>query len=245
MTTLESTFGDSGSQVAKTSGMAIASLVCSLICCLPITTIPGAVLGLVAMFSIRGNPARKGMGLAVTGLVLGVIFTAIQAVVYPTAFEYFAKWMELVEEGPEPALTSGFAGNVGDFKAQFHGPGATASDAEVQAFIDELRGRYGEFVSARLDEQQVQQGQRGGFGQTALPFPYILEFDNATVECETEIVFSDPQTGGFLFNIGHITVYDEDLGDLHYPGGTGQPMDDTGMDEPAMDEPPGEPGDGG
>ena len=72
MTQFESPFdaGDPGEQ--KISGLAIGSLVCSLICCVPVTTIPGILLGIWAMVSIGNNPARKGKGLAVAGIMLGV-----------------------------------------------------------------------------------------------------------------------------------------------------------------------------
>ena len=70
-------------QDRKTSGIAIASLVCSLICCIPVTTILGILLGVGAMVSIGSNPEKKGKGLAITGIILGAVFTALQAWAYP------------------------------------------------------------------------------------------------------------------------------------------------------------------
>ncbi len=213
MSQFESTFGEPDSSEQKTSGLAIASLVSSLICCLPITTILGILLGVGAMVSIGNDPAKKGKGLAIAGIVLGAVFTAGQAICYPPGYRFFKAFYELVEKGPRDVLTAGFAGDPIAFRAEFYGAGAAASDAEVLAFVGELRGRYGEFVGSRID-QTVQPT----YGQPAVPFPYLLEFENATVNAEVEIVFADPNVSGdFINKLGYITVFDEELGDLTFP----------------------------
>ena len=245
MTQFEGTFGDELTQPARTSGLAIGSLVCSLICCIPVTTILGILLGIGALVSIGGNPARKGKGLALSGILLGVLFTVGQGVIYPKAFAMGKAWWELVNRGPTNALSAGFAGDVVGFKAAFHGPGATASDAEVQAFIDELRRRYGEFQGGHLAQQQPQQTM----GQPQLPFSYVLQFENAQVEAEAEIIFGDPPDHeGFINKIGSVTIFDEDLGDLTYPpsgDADAAPSDPAPTTAPAeIPEPSGE-GDGG
>jgi hypothetical protein len=200
----------------KTSGLAIAALVCSLICCIPITTIPGILLGIIALVSIGGDPAKKGKGMALVAIILGVVFTAGQAYVYPKGYAYFKEVMQLVWQGPSEAMTVGFAGDAAAFKGCFHGPGASASDAEAQAFIAALRGRYGEYVGCRFDEETADSRQPP-FGKTSVTFPYVLEFDSGEVKAEAEIIFSDPVKGGFVNKLGHITVFDPDLGDLTYP----------------------------
>ena len=141
--------------------------------------------------------------------------------------------MEAVTVGPRDALTAGFADDPAAFRAEFHGTGANATDAEVQAFVDELRDRYGAFVGSRFNEQG---GGSPKFGQPKVPFPYLLEFENAKVDAETEIVFSDPQRGGFINKIGYVTVFDPDLGDLTYPGGTSAGQEPTPETAPTSDE---------
>ncbi len=234
MTQFESTFesGDVGEQ--KTSGLAVASLVCSLICCVPVTTIPGILLGIGAMVSISRNAARKGMALAVIGILLGVIFTGGQFFVY----RFFYEVAVLVMNGPTDALTAGFANDPGAFKMEFYGTGAQATDAEVQAFIDTLRSRYGEFQDCRFNEQT--QTQPGGFGQPSTVFPYILTFDNATVDAEAEAIWVDERTGDMILKWGSVIVTDSDLGDLRYPlkkmaptGTTPPPPEPTDDPEPA------------
>jgi hypothetical protein len=229
-------FDPSAAGPQKTSGLAIASLVCSLICCIPLTTIPGILLGIGAMISIGKDPAKKGKGMALTGIVLGVIFTVIQAIAYPAAFGYFKTMMEMVWSGPSAAMTAGFAGDIAGFKDEFHGAGAATTDAEAQLFIDALRSRYGEFTSCYFNEAAGGPGQ-SGFGKPSLPFPYILEFANGQVEAEAEIIFSDPQKG-FVNKLGYITVFDPDVGDLTYPAPVAE------MIEEAVEGAIGEPAEG-
>ena len=199
---------------ARTSRLAIASLVCSLICCVPVTTIPGILLGIGAIFSINNNPARfRGKGLAMAGILLGVTFTAGQAFVYPKAVDFIV----MNVRGPNDALISGFAGDATAFKSHFYGKGIRASDAEAQAFIDTLRSRYGEFQSCEFDQRNQPQPTTG---QTKPTFAYILTFDNAVVDCLTQIIWMDERTGATVFQLGWITIKDPDLGDLTYPAKT-------------------------
>jgi len=119
-----------------------------------------------------------------------------------------------VAEGPRVAFETGFANDPTGFRAEFYGAGAAGSDAEVQAFVDELRQRYGEFVSLRFDENNSPQP---AFGQTSAPFPYEITFENATVAIEAEMVFADNVTGTFVMKWGSVTIFDSDLGNLTYP----------------------------
>ena len=61
---------------ARTSMLAILSLVCSLICCIPGLSILGTLLGAVAILRISGsNGRRKGTGLAIAGIVIGLFIS--------------------------------------------------------------------------------------------------------------------------------------------------------------------------
>ena len=234
MTTLESTFGDSALQTQKTSGLAIAALVCSLIFCCPVTTVLGVLLGIGAAISIASSPARKGMGLAITAIVLGGLFTVGQVAIGKWVLEHYEHLMYVV---PDETMAAGFAGDAAGFKANFHGAGATASDAEVQAFIDGLRGRYGTLRSVRFNEMGMQD-QQPRFGLAIVPFPYVLEFETTEVDATIEIAFSDPQQGGFVSKLASIKVHDDELGELSYPGGqVTPPPPETGTGEPDVPAP--------
>jgi hypothetical protein len=201
----------------KTSGLAVSSLVLSLIgiipCCGAITAPIGAILGLIGAVVIKPTSAVKGRGLAMTGFVIGLILTIGQALMFGWV------WTNIgapVMQGPDAALKAGFAGNVGGFKSAMYGSPASAPDAEAQAFIDTLRARYGEYQSLEMRGQQGSQQP----GQTTGVFLYQLTFANGTVMCETEITFADPpQTDGFVMKPSQITVIDASQGDLSYPAG--------------------------
>ncbi len=60
--------GSGGFEQPKTDGVSIASLVLSLICCAPV----GLILGFVGISRTKGG-RRKGRGLAITGIVLGLL----------------------------------------------------------------------------------------------------------------------------------------------------------------------------
>ena len=240
MTGFDTTFDPQPTAATKTSGLAITSLIFSLIVCCPVTTIIGPLLGIGALVRISGNPALKGKGLAFAAIIMGVVFTLAQG------WGGYQTWqvMKPVLAGPNAALTAGFAGDTAALKAEFHGAGATASDTVVTAFIDELRTRYGAYQSCRYDETAT--GSRGTFGDPVIPFPYILTFDNGEVQVEAEFVFAEPGIG-WIKKWGSITVFDPDLGDLTYPprgddGDGPDETDDADTDDEAESDP--DPGDG-
>ena len=63
---------------SRTSGLAIASLVCGLaMFIVGLTFIPAIVCGHMGLSEIRRNPGMKGRGMAITGLVLGYVFPVL------------------------------------------------------------------------------------------------------------------------------------------------------------------------
>jgi hypothetical protein len=64
----------------KTSGAAVASLVCGLIMCVPFVTGLVAIITGIVGISTTSNPAVKGRGMAIAGLVLGLLSVAFWAI---------------------------------------------------------------------------------------------------------------------------------------------------------------------
>lgn len=70
----------------KTNGLSIASLVLSLVnvipCFwfLPIPALLGVIFGFVSRKQIKNNPSAKGKGLALAGLIIGVVFVILGAI---------------------------------------------------------------------------------------------------------------------------------------------------------------------
>lgn len=201
---------DTAPPPAKTSGLAVTALVCSLIFCCPLTTILGVLLGLVAVVSIGGNPQRKGKGLAIAAILLGLVFTAAQAFVGFGAYKAFG----VFRDAPAEALAPGFAGDYATMRSNFGSAGTQTSDAEAQAFIEELRSRYGTLQASEIEWAAYQQVQQPAPGQTEITLPWILVFDSGRVTAE--LTFDQRQSGDrFIFE--DVRVIDPDRGDLVFP----------------------------
>ena len=79
----------SGAPAPATSGLAIASLVLSLvgllfgwICCMPLFSILAVVFGHISYAQITGKPYRySGRGLAIAGLIIGYIGMVVSVIV--------------------------------------------------------------------------------------------------------------------------------------------------------------------
>ena len=71
--------GNAATPVQRTSGLAIASLVCSLsslITC--VGWLPGIICGHLAKSRLRRNPSLKGNGLATSGLIIGYLILTLE-----------------------------------------------------------------------------------------------------------------------------------------------------------------------
>jgi|LakMenE01Jun11ns_1017448.scaffolds.fasta_scaffold8823727_1 peptidyl-prolyl cis-trans isomerase B (cyclophilin B) len=56
-------------QPQKTNGMAIAGFVVALVCCSPL----GIIFSAIGLNQIEKDPAQGGKGLAIAGLIIGVV----------------------------------------------------------------------------------------------------------------------------------------------------------------------------
>lgn len=202
----------------KTSGLAITALILSiigLIPCIGTCTAPfGFLLGLITTVTTGG--AKKGRGIAITAVLLGIIGLVIQVGVWRLGW---TKFVVPVMEGPKHVLIAGFDGDLQGFRDASAAPMSNATDAEITAFIEALRARYGAIRDVKMDQGAQQGKQQPQMGQAEAPFPYIFEFQNATVNGESTIVFADQTTGEMVFKPGSIIILDATLGDLNFPPG--------------------------
>lgn len=209
-------------QPRKTSGMAVTALILSiigLIPCIGVCTAPfGILLGLIGAVTIGG--ARKGRGLAIAAVIIGIVGGGVQYWMGTTGWN---KFVVPVMEGPNDALVAGFDGDVAGFRAATHDPAASATDEEILTFIETLRQRYGNIQGVEMNQQAQGQQPQPQMGSQSAPFPYIYQFENATVTGWTEIVFADQTTGAMVMKPSVITIQDPDLGDVTFPPGATPP----------------------
>jgi hypothetical protein len=226
-----------------TSGLAITSLVLSLIFCCPLTTLLGLILGTVAIASTGPRAPKKGRGLGIAAVIISLIFTAGQAAFIVWAMDIYSKMMN----APQVVLQAGFAGDWNAFRSNLHPvTGRTFTDQQAAAFIEELRARYGEFQSSRMNEQAMQ-GRNSG-GRPDMDIPYLVVFDSGQLDAEAQFIFADQNTGQFVFKIGSITIKDPAQGDITFPPPGSAPAPVGGATPPSsppdVNQPGASPGDG-
>jgi len=210
-----SAMADGATGGPRTSKLAIASLPLSLValggCCIaqPLVAAVGPIVAFVATMRVITSPRLKGLPWSISGLLLGLVFAAMSV---GAAF-----LVGSMREAPVAALVAARDRDVAAFRAAFVDD-AAGTDDEIRAFMAELDSRYGGFVSAKADEQAMQQGglMPPSSGEPIFPIPFVLTFENATVEGEVELVFLDEATGKWL-KAGSITIFDTERGDLVWP----------------------------
>ena len=216
-------------QPLKLSGLAITALICSLIFFCPLTTLIGVILGLVGFFTIGPEKGTKGKGMALIAVVIGVIATSGTGYLSYKGFRFFREAMVFMMQAPQEALTKGYAGDYKGFRESFYGPGAT--DPSAEAFINELRSRYGEFQSCRMNGKQ----NNTPTGQPTVVMPQSMVFDAGTINGEAEYIIADQVSGKIIMKLGYIKIIDPDKGDLKYPpdssGASTSPGDESGKGE--------------
>lgn len=161
---------------ARTSVMAILSLVSSLICCIPGLGAIAAILGGVALLRISGsNGRRTGVGLAIAGIIIGLIvsliwiFAAIGAKsVLDKAGQLFTPIVQTVATEDSAAIRAAVSPTLSTaitdadwkrFKGAITDELGTINYKNVNAF--ELIRQYGE-VGKLMQNQQ---------GTNAIPIP--------------------------------------------------------------------------
>ena len=196
---------------AKTSTLAVGALISSCIFCCPITTVLGFILGVVSAITIQANPQRKGMPFAILAIVIGLALSIAWVVMPIMGWQAF-------QNLPKQAIQAGYNGNYAGFREAFTEPGASASDDEVEAFIDTLRTRYGDVVGSSMDfgvfiEDLSRQGeaqQASGAQMPKFAMPVTMEFENATLDVQLIV-----EQGGDGFYA--IRVLDPAEGDVVFP----------------------------
>jgi hypothetical protein len=156
-------------ELPKMSGVAVASLVSSLILCCPVTTVVGLILGVVGFF-MTGSGKRRGRGLAIAGFVIGAVTTV--------AWVIGGTWvwnagMKVVLSGPDLVMKAGVAGDDEEARSYF-AAGHEPSAEEIAAFVKEAEGRYGAFISAEIKDD-ANAAQPGG---EVFDLPYLFRFKN-------------------------------------------------------------------
>lgn len=244
---------------ARTSALAVASLVFALVCFIPGAGLLAVLLGVPALFMINASRGRvRGTGLAVTGVVVGLLVSAIWVIFFAGAAwanEEVGRQMT----GPTAEVLRGIeSGDRSKARARLSATAnAAVTDADFDAFHAAYRAEVGDFQSVPqslwdLGRGYMQVGHimQGYQGRNPNLFPHPATFANgpAVVLVEFAQPVSQPPPGstGFVMppmeNLGIVTPQGREIWLI--PSSTGaQPAAPrtppvSGEAAPAPDEPP-------
>ncbi len=176
---------------ARTSAMAVLSLVCSLICCIPGFSVLGVLFGGLSLLAIGMSGGKvKGVGLAISGLIIGIVLTVVWVVIIIGVMQMAGLFNQMVD----PALKAVEARDRDAVQATFVVTAHSALDENrVAEFADIMAQDYGtyermpdgmgelisEFGTIFQDPQvgTATQAAQAKYGQNGV-FPMPAKFDS-------------------------------------------------------------------
>ncbi len=125
----------------RVSGLAVASFVVALLCCIPGVGAVAAVLGIGAIVSISRSQGRLGgRALAFVAIVLGVLGTVLWLAILIGASQIVASLQPY-----RSTVAAIEAGDATGARQHLTGAAAGVTDERLTAFRDEYRQKFGSF----------------------------------------------------------------------------------------------------
>lgn len=175
---------------ARTSAMAVLSLVCSLVCCIPGLSVLGVLFGGLALLAIAMSGGRvKGVGLAIAGLIVGIVISVVWVMMLVGATQAAGMMNQMVD----PALKAIDARDRDAVHTTFVASAHPTLDEtrinDFRAFVASEYGTYermpdgigelvGEFITIMSDPQvgPATNAAQAKYGQSGV-FPMPAKFD--------------------------------------------------------------------
>ncbi len=241
-------YRDHAGEPPRTSLLAVSGFVCSVIICCPLTSLLGLLMGVGGLVSVSSsNGRRKGTGLAAAAIIISILSLAGQALfiqwVRPYAQEYW-KMAMLVAQGPMEFISDVQIGDFASARAHLYPPvEVQVSDAQLQAFADEVTARYGS-VQQGIQSSTGQPPGGSGVGEQSMDVRSQLVFSKKTLDTTMTVKMLVGPNGRLeQVGISRIVLHDPDLGDLVFdeseleaPAGGGEQAPPGEQEEPAPPE---------
>lgn len=197
--------------VSPTTGkLAIGSLVCGLVFCCPVTSLLAPVLGIAHFVSAAGKPWVRGSGLAIGGILLGLVFSAGWAFFVWSGYSVFRQAIEM----PQVVLADLEAGEFEAVKSRLIDGGVATE--ELVASWNAVRERFGTFESIEFDENAPEPDAMSN----AIDLPFLATFRQGETSRTVPVRFRFlPVPGTLEIRILEIEFSDEDGEPLWIPDG--------------------------
>lgn len=175
----------------RLSVMSVLSIVCSIpFCCIPALGIVGATLGAVSLVKINASQGRVyGRGAAVTGLLLGIITTALWTSLYFGVAQAYTFYKKQMAPAAQQFMVDASKGDIAAARTLLS-PGAEAdlTDDRLLAFMATIEASEGKVIGVHADLERVFESFKrlrskpGGSlnVQDAAPVPLALETTGGT-----------------------------------------------------------------
>ncbi len=198
----------------RRSRLAIWALVCSLMVICPLAPLAAVILGLCALRVIADNTALKGKTMAASAVAIGLLFSVCQGIAGYVGYHY----AEQARHGPSIALRAGFDGDIDRFLDAFHPTDVPLNRRDAEAFLSEVRSRYGNFVDGQI---ATPSGRLDFLSDPGRPRVYRLDFKNGSAMAEASIVLFDTPEHAFISNrLGYLSIDDPVRGKVTFPAPT-------------------------
>ncbi len=197
----------------RVSYLAVAALVLGLISCVPGAGILAVSIGSFAIFAIaRAQGRLSGRGMAVAGIVLGLLTTVVWIAVGFGAVTGFRFIRDNVMRPTAAFVADAQAKDFGALKASLPAaPPEVVTDENLARFGDELRASLGApvavpddframmryFGEAQTFADAMQRGSRGASNSLQIPIRFDKGLAVVTVHFDTNKIKSDPAAKGF------------------------------------------------
>jgi hypothetical protein len=191
------------------SGWALAALLCSTVLFCPLATMLGVLLGVRSLYHVRAVPGRRGRGVAMAAIVIGLVATV--------GWITFGLWWnrnarQLMHDGPSTFIAIGQAGDVEGFRDGFVDGGGTPEAAT--GFLQALTAEHGLIRSARQGDAQGADGPVLVDGR--LTIRYVFLFDEGEAAGRAEFVVFEEGLMDLELRFGWVEV-EGPGGRLRYP----------------------------
>jgi hypothetical protein len=130
--------------------------------------------------------------------------------------------LSLLVRGPTPPLRSIMDASPAAMARDWSGPATSLDAAQLRAFADQLRVRYGDLVQASASATRTAPLKPASAGSIAT-LPITIRFERASVEADLGLELFDARSSATVMRWRSLRVLDPAAGELTFPPGEPPP----------------------